>query len=128
MQNFKKFSIIIPLALFLFACTSQTEKSKGKTEQISTQIVDPVVATNQNFEIVDNEKVCMVNDRFMVVKQIPIDVDGITYYGCCPNCVKKIQENIDGVRYSTDPVSGEKVDKATAIIVQDKKTGFRIFK
>lgn len=65
----------------------------------------------------------MVNDRFMGIKQIPIEAEGITYYGCCPDCVKKLQENIGGARYSKDPVSDEKVDKASAVIVKNNEDG-----
>jgi len=52
-------------------------------------------------------------------KQIPVEVEGITYYGCCQMCVKKLQENIQGVRFSRDPVTNEKVDKANAVIVRN---------
>ena len=65
----------------------------------------------------------MVNDRFMGVKQIPIDVDGTTYYGCCQGCVEKLQENIDDVRFGSNPLIDTKVDKASTIIVHDKSTG-----
>lgn len=123
MNNLKTFSILIPLVVLLFACSSKTEKSQATRQQAPTKEVVQDVSTNQKFEIVDNEKVCMVNDKFMSVKQIPIAVDGITYYGCCQNCVKKIQDNLGDVRYSKDPISGKKVDKASAIIVQNKEDG-----
>lgn len=67
-------------------------------------------------EQIPNELVCMVNDAFMGIEQIPVEADGKTYYGCCQMCVSKIKENTDNVRYATDPYSGEKVDKAEAFI------------
>jgi YHS domain-containing protein len=118
MNKLKFLSIIVPLALMLFSCDSKTEKNPTVNQEVASK-----VTSNQKFEIVPNEKVCMVNDRFMVVEQIPIEVDGITYYGCCQNCVKKLQENIEGVRYAKDPISGKKVDKASATIVQNKEDG-----
>lgn len=65
----------------------------------------------------------MVNDRFMGVEQIPIDVDGTTYYGCCQGCVVKLQKNLNNVRFASNNLKGTKVDKARAIIVQDKSNG-----
>ena len=120
MYNFKVFCVIIATSFLFFSCSPETERgSANATQQPATQ----QLSQNQKFEIVPNDKVCMVNDRFMGIKQIPIEVDGITYYGCCQDCVKKIQENLGGVRYSKDPVSGEKVDKANAIIVQNREDG-----
>ena len=81
------------------------------------------VGVNEN-EQIPRELVCMVNDAFMGVEQIPVEAEGKTYYGCCQMCKSKIQENSDNVRYATDPFSGEKVNKAIAFITlrpgQDK--------
>lgn len=60
----------------------------------------------------------MVNDMFMGRAQIPVQVDGRTYFGCCPDCKKKL-ENQPATRTANDPVTGEHVDKAKALIVQD---------
>ena len=65
--------------------------------------------------VTDVKKVCMVNDRVLGVDQIPVQVEGRTYYGCCPACKETLAKNAT-TRYSTDPVSGARVDKATAII------------
>ena len=63
----------------------------------------------------DVKKVCMVNNQFMGKDQIPVKVEGKTYYGCCEMCKERIAKD-PAVRYSTDPVSGARVDKATAVI------------
>jgi YHS domain-containing protein len=60
--------------------------------------------------------VCFVNNKFMGIDQIPVEVEGKTYYGCCPDCVKKIK-TIREVRYALDPLTGKEVDKALAYIV-----------
>lgn len=71
---------------------------------------------------VDPSYVCMVNNTMMSKPQIPIKVENNTYFGCCMGCVKSIQDNtIDpstglSVRYAIDPVTNNKVDKATAVI------------
>lgn len=64
---------------------------------------------------VEANLVCMINDTFMNVQQIPTKVDGKIYYGCCPMCKEKLEKSAEA-RTATDPVSGNKVDKATAII------------
>jgi len=123
----KRVLTIFAISLALISCS--TDSKKETVSQEVTKKETPVTTqtkqanNNSQFEIVENEKVCMVNDRYMVVKQIPVKADGITYYGCCENCVAKIQNNLGDVRYSKDPLSGNKVDKATAIIVQNKENG-----
>lgn len=59
--------------------------------------------------------VCMVNDRFMGGEQIPVSVDGKTYYGCCAACKDKLQNNA-AVRTAVDPITQRPVDKAAAVI------------
>ncbi|WP_456402439.1 hypothetical protein [Persephonella sp.] len=78
-----------------------------------------VLITGVSFAIqglVKPENVCMVNDRHLGVKQIPVEVDGKVYYGCCKMCVGRIKNN-ENIRYAIDPVSKKKVDKATALIL-----------
>lgn len=65
--------------------------------------------------LVPAKNVCMVNDSSMANEQIPIEVDGRTYYGCCPMCKERLGKE-EAARYAFDPVSGRKVDKATAVI------------
>src|SRR5687767_14061451 len=64
---------------------------------------------------VESKTVCMINEHAMGKDQIPIEVEGKTYYGCCEMC-KKALANYAATRVSTDPVSGKKVDKTTAVI------------
>jgi YHS domain-containing protein len=64
---------------------------------------------------VEPKTVCMINEHAMGKDQIPVEVEGKTYYGCCEMCKKALAENADK-RVATDPVSGKQVDKATAVI------------
>ena len=64
---------------------------------------------------VETKTVCMVNEHAMGKDQIPVEVDGKTYYGCCDMC-KKALANDASKRVAIDPVSGKEVDKATAVI------------
>ncbi len=64
---------------------------------------------------VESRKVCMVNDTFFPRDQIPVEVEGRTYYGCCEMCKGRLAKD-SAIRQAVDPVTGGKVDKATALI------------
>jgi YHS domain-containing protein len=64
---------------------------------------------------VEPSKVCMVNNQFMGKDQIPVEVEGRTYYGCCNMCKERLTKD-SASRSAVDPVSGKTVDKATAVI------------
>ena len=118
---------LIFASIILLSCAND-KKDKTETALLSVTKTKPIqmnstVASQTTYEIVPNDKVCMVNDRFMGVEQIPIDVEGTTYYGCCQGCVDKLQKNIDNVRFGSNPINDVKVDKANAVIVQDKSKG-----
>lgn len=61
--------------------------------------------------------VCMVNNQFMGREQIPVEVDGKTYFGCCEMCKGRLARDA-AARTATDPVSGKVVDKASAVIAR----------
>jgi YHS domain-containing protein len=64
---------------------------------------------------VETKTVCMINEHAMGKDQIPIEIEGRTYYGCCDMCKKALAADASK-REAVDPVSGKKVDKATAVI------------
>jgi YHS domain-containing protein len=66
-------------------------------------------------KVTDPSLVCMVNDMDMGKAQIPVVVEGQTYYGCCAMCKERLAKDA-AVRTAIDPVSGKKVDKAKAVI------------
>ena len=72
-------------------------------------------ASQAALRVVANHEVCMVNDTFFARDQIPVEVEGQTYYGCCAACKQRLTED-EAIRYAVDPTTGERVDKATAII------------
>ena len=43
---------------------------------------------------VETKKVCMVNDALFQKDQIPVEVEGKTYYGCCQMCKARLAEAI----------------------------------
>lgn len=86
----------------LSAAPAPGEASAEQTTSAALQPVDPAT-------------VCMVNDHAMGKPQIAVVVAEKTYYGCCEMCKQRLAEDA-AVRFAVDPVTGEKVDKATAVI------------
>lgn len=64
---------------------------------------------------VEAKYVCMANNRAFPVVQIPVEVEGKTYYGCCQMCEARLKKD-ESLRKGIDPVSGAEVDKADAVI------------
>ena len=65
----------------------------------------------------DPSTVCMINDQHMGVAQIPVQVEGKTYYGCCQMCEAKLKTSPEA-RLGIDPVSQKPVDKAVAVLAK----------
>jgi len=61
------------------------------------------------------KNVCMMNNTVFPKEQIAVPVDGKTYFGCCEMCKGRLAQD-PTVRQATDPVSGNPVDKARAVI------------
>ena len=114
-------------ALTLSACGA-TPKAEPKSETVAP----PASATPAELNtqappaltvltpIADPSTVCMINDQHMGVAQIPVQVEGKTYYGCCQICEAKLTTNPQA-RLGTDPVSQKPVDKATAVLARDAR-------
>jgi YHS domain-containing protein len=72
-------------------------------------------AAKAELKRVETKKVCMVNNQVFEKDQIPVSVDGKTYYGCCEMCKERLAKDA-AARTAVDPVTGKPVDKATAVI------------
>ena len=105
-------SVVAPLGC-------QNKEQPTATAQSSPEPPVPASSTTRATPVslvrVDAQKVCMVNDHFMNAAQIPVAVEGKTYYGCCPMCERRLREEANS-RYGIDPVSKKRVDKAAAVI------------
>ncbi len=91
----KKLALLLTLFVTVFAFAA--EGPKGKLTKVEAKTV------------------CMVNEMAMGKDQIPVEVGGKTYYGCCAMCKEQLEKNAEK-RTAIDPVTGNKVDKATAVI------------
>jgi YHS domain-containing protein len=67
--------------------------------------------------VTDASYTCMVNNMFMGKPQIPVQVEGKTYYGCCEMCKDRLANN-PAARTAVDPVSKRPVDKSLAVIAR----------
>ena len=74
-----------------------------------------VAAAAPALQRVETKKVCMVNNQVFEKDQIPVTVEGKTYYGCCEMCKERLTKDA-AARTAVDPVTGKPVDKATAVI------------
>ena len=115
--------------LFLLACNStkpaQQEAPATHVQAVAEPPAAPTVAAAsstspaaQNLTLVaDSSQVCMVNNQFMGRAQIPVEVEGKTYFGCCEMCKGRLARD-PSARSATDPVTGKLVDKAIAVIAK----------
>lgn len=69
----------------------------------------------EELTLVQNDKVCMVTDMVFPRTQIPVKIQGKTYYGCCESCKGTLSKD-DKSRLAIDPISGKSIDKAKAVI------------
>lgn len=109
-MEIKKIKVMLTVLLAVISLSAFAEESQGEKEPVVK--VPPI-------------KVCMVNDQVFEKDQIPVEVEGKTYYGCCQMCKKTLAERKE-FRVSIDPVSGKEVDKAAAVI-GSKKDGKTLY-
>lgn len=109
--------VISILLLGALGCSREDTKPPEASDPSATQARLEQLPAGMS-RIADPSQVCMVNDQFMGRAQIPVEVEGRTYYGCCPACKEKLEKQ-PMMRTARDPVTGEEVDKAKAVIVQD---------
>ena len=110
-----KYLIAVALILLtLVSCSPGEENTKNNNQSSAANSSIRIAGTNVSKLL--NSQVCMVNNKFMNKDQIAVPVDNKTYYGCCEGCVAKLK-NDAASRYALDPLTGERVDKALAVII-----------
>ena len=97
-MNLKQISIVALATILLIGCNPKSNGTAQKGEQVP------------------NEFVCMVGDTYKKKQGLTVPIDGKTYYVFCKVCQKRIVTE-SNLRYSIDPHTLEKVDKAMAYIV-----------
>ena len=120
----KQVIITVLTAIVLIGCKTETKKMEV-TEPMVEAHKEAKIKTSSDYQIgsqVPKDLVCMVNNAYMGKPQIPVPVNGKTYYGCCEMCVVTLNNN-ETARIATDPFSGKPIDKTEAYIVLIKKEG-----
>lgn len=112
----RKVLLVIATISFVSLIAFTTMSSVSEEPNGSDENTDRV----SSLEKVETQYVCMVNNQLFPNEQIPVEVEGKTYYGCCEMCKEQLQNRRD-LRYDLDPVSGKRVDKATAVIGVNKE-------
>lgn len=106
----------LALVLFLTAAGGSVAYQMKSSEEGQTTLVTPATSESAGLrKVEDVKKVCMITNRVFDKDQIPVEVEGKTYYGCCPVCKDKLSGD-PAARLAVDPVSGSSVDKASAVI------------
>ena len=113
------FSLLVG-ALAPTACQANRDAPAPTKAASSVELTGATSAPNQSDSsvltlVTDTSQVCMVNNQFMGRSQIPVQVDGKTYYGCCAMCKGRLQSDA-AARTAIDPVTNAAVDKASAVI------------
>tara|TARA_R110002050_G_scaffold200990_2_gene336063 strand:- start:398 stop:826 length:429 start_codon:yes stop_codon:yes gene_type:complete len=121
-----KQGIIIALSIItLIGCKNETKKVEVAETIDKNKVEVKTETTQEDYQVgsqVPNKLVCMVNNAYMGKPQMPVPVNGKTYYGCCQMCVGTLNNN-ETARTAIDPFSGKSVDKTEAYIVLVKKEG-----
>lgn len=90
-------------------------QGKGQEEETAAQVTPTSTPASTAPQRVETRKVCMINNQVFDKDQIPVEVEGRTYYGCCEMCKERLT-NDPASRTAVDPVSGKTVDKSEAVI------------
>jgi len=96
-ESMRKTALLLVLLLFSLSALADEVKPSGKLTKVEPKTV------------------CMINEHAMGKDQIPVEVEGKTYYGCCEMCKKALTTDAS-TRVAVDPVTGKQVDKAKAVI------------
>ena len=110
---------LLAVSFFGLLVPPEVRSSSGQSQQASsTQTSQMPVADGLpegRLTKIDARRVCMVRNHAFDEPQLPIDIKGKTYYGCCDMCKGMLVKN-HKQRVAIDPVSKKKVDKAVAVI------------
>jgi len=123
-----KIRMLSAAVVLLTACASEPISQLSHTGEAHEPAATTENAARPSASItrVDPKLVCMVNNQYMGKDQIPVVVDGRTYFGCCEMCKSRLAEDAQS-RLATDPVSGASVDKAAAVIGRDASGAVHYF-
>lgn len=116
--NFLMIAMAMSFLIALPSCEKkESKRSAYSKNQLSNESEKTAQLGQSAFQVVPASKICMPQDRVFPNKMFSIEYNGKTYYGCCMGCIKKIKKDPNRYIWAKDPISGETVDKADAIIL-----------
>jgi YHS domain-containing protein len=102
---------IVIVVLLVFTVVSLALAQAPKTMSMG-QTVQP---DGKLTKVEDRNKICMGTNTAFAKDQIPVEIEGRTYYACCNMCKTMLAK--DGTqRAAIDPVSRNSVDESLAVI------------
>lgn len=122
MKTKKAILVIGILVLTLFVSCNNQKKQEQSTNVMTSEVLNKNNDKATKQAKLKSSFVCYINNNYMGIEQIPVEVDGKIYYGCCEGCVDKLKNQRE-TRYAIDPLTGKEVDKATAFIVLKPNAG-----
>ena len=111
MEDMKQLIILLAILCVLISGCSSESVNTVEDDLTGNAVGD----ISKRLTQIEAKYVCMINDDSYLSEQILVQVDGKDYYGCCMGCKAKL-ENDPNSRFAIDPVSGNRVDKAIAVI------------
>lgn len=114
------------LVALVAGCSSQSAAPEAAPEVAPKDAPQTAPAVGKVTLVEDASLVCMVNNQFMGKPQIPVEVEGITYYGCCEMCKGKLADD-PAARLAVDPISGASVNKAKAVLGKEESGAIHYF-
>ena len=99
--------------------TSRTKRLSALLVSAAFLSIPLLAAEGERVKQVNPKNICFVNKTRFIRTLESVKVDGRAHYGCCKDCLTKLVED-PNARLETDPVSGNPVDKAVAVIGVDK--------
>lgn len=110
--------LAVSLMIAMSSCDKKENRDSSRSKnQVSDSYAKRSMLLHSEFRVVKPSYVCMPQDRIFPNKMFSMKHKGKIYYGCCMGCIKKIKTDPNRYIWAKDPISGEIVDKAKAIIL-----------
>jgi YHS domain-containing protein len=119
--------MVLPALLALSACNEPAPLAAAPASVAATPATAAAPVTVAGPRVIQSpvgtltetpaDLVCMVNNAYMGRPQMPVEVEGETYFACCDMCVGRLNRD-PASRLATDPVSGRPVNKAKAVMAR----------
>lgn len=70
----------------------------------------------------ESQQICMFRNQLIMEAASSIEIDGQTYYACCPGCAEKLKNNYQESQFAIDEYSHHRIRKTKAFIILNNKS------